>query len=135
MMEWLGGMKCFKAEKISPSITGITDISKTRCFLIEGEKSALLVDICIGISGLKSFVESCTGKDLTVVATHGHFDHVGGAEEFDKVYLSEKDFDIAFTTCGKDARFRYFEYMLRNDKETDIKKLPLISERSREYTK
>lgn len=65
------------------------------CYLIIGEERALLLDTGFGYGDLKTVVESITDLPYTVVLTHGHCDHIGGASQFDEVYLNEKDFKIA----------------------------------------
>ena len=53
---------------------------------------------------LKSCVQEITDLPLIVIGTHGHLDHLGGAGEFDQVYLNPLDFTLA---CGINARSRY----------------------------
>ena len=66
------------------------------CFanLVIGEKKALLYDTTCGMDDLKSAVEAMTSLPLLVLASHGHFDHVGGSHQFETVYLSKKDRNI-----------------------------------------
>lgn len=66
------------------------------CFaqLIIGENRALLFDTMCGIDDLKSAVEAVTHSPFIIIASHGHFDHIGGSRQFDTVYLSEKDHRI-----------------------------------------
>jgi glyoxylase-like metal-dependent hydrolase (beta-lactamase superfamily II) len=60
-------------------------------YLIEGDTRALLIDTGIGFGNVAEQVRSLTSKPLSVINTHGHFDHVGGNGYFDKVYLHEAD--------------------------------------------
>ena len=84
-------MEFFTFSKISPTTTKIVDITNTARYLVEGSKEALLIDTCTGAGDLKKAVESLTDLPVTVVLTHGHVDHLGGAARFDKVYMSHKD--------------------------------------------
>lgn len=84
----------FKSEKVTKNITAIRSRSGEIMYLIEGEGRAVLIDTCLGIKGLRSFVEQLTTKPITVLLTHGHVDHAMGAPEFDDVYLNLKDLEI-----------------------------------------
>lgn len=84
-----------KNQKISPHITQITDPTGVFLFLVEGEKEAVLVDTGVGFAGLKETVDSLTSLPLSVILTHMHPDHAGGAGAFEKVYVHPKDLPMA----------------------------------------
>lgn len=67
--------------------------SSVNCYLVIGDERALLVDTGMpGHGGLRAYVEElAAGRPVTCVCTHGHFDHVGNASEFDEVMMSERD--------------------------------------------
>lgn len=100
----------FRAEKISPSITVIEDITGTRCLLVEGKKKAVLIDTCSGAGNLKVFVDSLTSLPLTVILTHGHGDHAGGAAWFDEVYLSKADWSLVEHHASMDMKMGYVSF-------------------------
>lgn len=56
-----------------------------RCnmWLIHGRDGSLLIDSGMGLRPLKPEVMALTGKPLTAVCTHCHFDHIGCAHEFE----------------------------------------------------
>lgn len=56
-------------------------------YLIEGEERALLFDSGMGIGNMRSLVDSLTDKPVTLVLSHSHFDHAGGAWQFGPAYL------------------------------------------------
>lgn len=87
-------MEYFTSEKISKHITRIKDICDTFFYLVEGEDKACLLDTGDGYGDIKEYVSRLTDKDLFVILTHGHLDHVGGVSCFDEVYMSHKDKDI-----------------------------------------
>lgn len=62
--------------------------------LVIGKKKALLFDTTCGLDDLKSAVEEITSLPIIVIASHGHFDHIGGSRQFETVYLSSKDRNI-----------------------------------------
>jgi hydroxyacylglutathione hydrolase len=88
-------MEFFKLEKIQPNVTSIYDLTGVYAYLVEGTERAALLDTGTGVGDLKTLVESLTTKPITVICTHGHVDHAGGAYGFETVYLNEKDFDLA----------------------------------------
>ena len=69
----------------------ISEAGKVNCYLVEGDTSALLIDSCWGVGDLYGVVKSITSKPLSIVATHLHPDHVGGAKQFGNYYVHEAD--------------------------------------------
>lgn len=47
-----------------------------------------------GMCKLDEAVREITDLPITVVDTHGHYDHVGNNALFDDIYMSEKDFEL-----------------------------------------
>lgn len=84
-------MKWYETEKISPCVTGITDVTGGRSFLISGRDRALLVDTGIGAGDLKDVVDALTALPYDVALTHAHVDHAGGTWAFAEVYLNPAD--------------------------------------------
>ena len=60
-------------------------------YLVEGSDRAVLIDAGTYIPGLDTIVAKITQKPVTLLLTHGHGDHVGGAGSFPEVYLCEAD--------------------------------------------
>ena len=50
---------------------------------IKGRDKDLLVDSGMGVVPLKPTVAKLSGRSVTAVSSHCHFDHMGGAHEFD----------------------------------------------------
>ena len=50
---------------------------------IKGREYDLLIDSGMGLRPLKKEIASLTEKPVTVISTHCHFDHIGGAHEFE----------------------------------------------------
>jgi len=61
---------------------------------IRGRDSDLLVDTGTGISSLKDAARNLFSHDLSVVATHFHYDHTGGVHEFDSCYAHSLEADL-----------------------------------------
>jgi glyoxylase-like metal-dependent hydrolase (beta-lactamase superfamily II) len=51
---------------------------------VRGRDCDLLVDTGMGLASLKEAAHDLLCKPVTAVATHIHFDHVGGLHEFDQ---------------------------------------------------
>ncbi len=76
----------------APGIFEIDEFDCASCFLVVGEKAALLIDTGVGIGDLKWLVENeLTDKPYEVLATHNHGDHIGGAGWFDDIWIHPAD--------------------------------------------
>ncbi len=92
----------YEAEQIAQKSWKITNTCKSFafCYLIEGEKYALLIDSIIGVGNLKKFCETLTDKKIVVVNTHGHTDHIGGNFFFDHYLIHPRDMELAAQAYG-----------------------------------
>ncbi|MDI3316742.1 MAG: MBL fold metallo-hydrolase [Bacillota bacterium] len=59
--------------------TGEWGVDWVNAFLVEGERRALLFDSGMGVGPLEAVVRLLTAKPLSVVLSHWHWDHAGGA--------------------------------------------------------
>lgn len=64
---------------------------KTHCYLLIGGKSAALIDTGLGIGNIKNEVDKLTDLPVKVITTHVHWDHIGGHELFNKIYVHKYD--------------------------------------------
>jgi len=86
-------------------------------YLLIGSKKALLIDTGTGLYPLKPIINNLIkSKELIVINTHSHFDHRGGNEEFDEIYIHESElgnasmvFDISFLKDSPKKRIQLFE--------------------------
>lgn len=81
----------YSVEKINDETFLIDEFGRDICYLLLGEKSALLIDCSIGLGDLKGVVSELTDLPVTVAATHSHADHIGGAYQFGSVWVHKKD--------------------------------------------
>lgn len=51
---------------------------------VRGRTHDLLIDSGMGLRPLKQEIAALAERPVTVISTHCHFDHIGGAHEFDK---------------------------------------------------
>lgn len=87
-------MEYFKHEYINNRVIRIIDFLGNCCYLVIGEEQACLLDTLDGFGSLKDYVEALTDKPLIVALSHGHLDHIAGAEEFEKVFLPKEDLSL-----------------------------------------
>ena len=68
----------FCSEEIAEKSWMIKNVGHTPaiCYLVEGKDYALLIDSIMGIGNLKAFCETLTNKQIRLVNTHAHSDHV-----------------------------------------------------------
>lgn len=66
---------------------------ETHCYLLNGNERSLLIDTGLGISNIYDEIRKLTDKPITAVATHIHWDHIGGHKYFPDFYVHEKEFD------------------------------------------
>lgn len=84
-------MFSYQITPISASTTHLADATGVASFLVQGKTKALLIDTGTGLGRLDEAVAGITALPLSVVLTHAHGDHAGGASLFDTVYLNEQD--------------------------------------------
>ena len=60
---------------------------ETHCYLLAGRERALLIDTGLGIGNIYEGVRKLTDKPITAVATHVHWDHIGGHRYFPDFYV------------------------------------------------
>ncbi len=118
----------FRAEPITRRIRRIWLPGNVFAYYVRGDVSGVLIDTGLGYGSLRSFLEQeenhlAFGQPYTVLLTHGHLDHSGGAGEFDQVLLSSSDFDLVKRHSDPDLRAGYL-------RENGVcHKLPEIRER------
>ena len=76
--------------EIGPGTWALTE-RYSRMFLLKGSEKTLLIDTAFGISDARGEAEKLAGGTDMVFLTHGHWDHIGGAVNFDRVYMNAAD--------------------------------------------
>ncbi len=97
-------MEYYTSEKISDRVIRITDFLKNCCYLVIGEKRAVLLDTLDGFGNIRQFAETLTDKPLFVILTHGHIDHGAGCWYFDEVWMNRKDMALFQEHCSLEFR-------------------------------
>ncbi len=76
----------YRTERVAEGVTRIRCSVGELCYLVEGEKSAALIDAASGYAGLRELVASLTDKPVRLFLTHGHRDHSGGMVQFEQAW-------------------------------------------------
>ncbi|MBE5890113.1 MAG: MBL fold metallo-hydrolase [Lachnospiraceae bacterium] len=103
-------MNYFQAEQVNHHITCIRSHSGELMYFLQGSKHAILMDTCLGIKGLRSYVDALANQPYDVIITHGHIDHAMGAQEFmddHKIYMNLKDMDLYHSMEDVEGRLMY----------------------------
>lgn len=66
---------------------------ETHCYLLNGEERSLLIDTGLGICNIYDEVKKLTDKPITAIATHIHWDHIGGHKYFSDYYAHKAELD------------------------------------------
>ncbi|MBK7902993.1 MAG: MBL fold metallo-hydrolase [Proteobacteria bacterium] len=131
-MSWLPVAEhWFERHELDAGVTLLRELHAhplVRCNVwhVAGRKRHLLIDTGLGVASLRDAATDLFGKPLTVVATHAHFDHVGGMYEFknercviheaeaqalrtaaDSMSLSTKQFGTALLDGFIEAGYRF----------------------------
>lgn len=61
---------------------------ETHCYLLNGSGRSLLIDTGLGICNIYDEVVKLTDQPVTAVATHIHWDHIGGHQYFPDFYAN-----------------------------------------------
>lgn len=64
---------------------------ESHSYLLNGEKYSLIIDTGLGIENIYEQVVKLTDKPVIAVATHIHWDHIGGHKYFPNFYAREEE--------------------------------------------
>ena len=97
----------FKTRKMGEGVTLIEGPGRVFCYLVEGEKKALLIDTLCGIGNIANYCKELTSLPITVAVTHGHFDHAAGNFDFEEVFIAPKDVELMYSMSTIEMREEY----------------------------
>ncbi len=66
---------------------------ETHCYLLNGTVHSLLIDTGLGICNISEEISKLTNKPVIVIATHIHWDHIGGHQYYPDFYVHEAELD------------------------------------------
>ena len=64
---------------------------ESHSYLLNGDRYSLLIDTGLGIENIREQVEKLTNKPIIAVATHIHWDHIGGHKYFPNFYAHAEE--------------------------------------------
>ncbi|MEE8523848.1 MAG: MBL fold metallo-hydrolase, partial [Thermoanaerobaculia bacterium] len=85
----------FEVYEIRPDVLAIYEpgqFEEIISYLIIGSERALLFDTGLGIGDMRRLVDELTDRDVAVLNSHTHYDHVGGNHAFETVYGTGLDY-------------------------------------------
>ena len=88
--------KWFTIDKIDSDTYIVSEYrhwEETHCYLLNGAERSLLIDTGLGICNIYDAVAKLTDKSVTAVATHIHWDHVGGHKYFPDFYAHREELE------------------------------------------
>ena len=83
----------------------------TNCYILTDDVSsdAVIIDAGASFERIKEHLDASGKKAVAVLLTHGHFDHIGAAGEFQragaKIYAHEAEADMMYNGCALSRRF------------------------------
>ncbi len=118
-----------KITKIIENIYCIEELNyleHCNCYLVVGTKKCLLIDTGIGLIDFQSLLNPIIkNKELITIISHFHFDHIGGTNQFKKIFANKVDLD------KKDMGLKYLDKkdFISNWKNKKIQNLAIIKKK------
>ena len=85
----------FEVYEIRPGVLAIYEpgqFEEVISYLILGSQRALLFDTGLGIGDMHRLVGELTDREILVLNSHTHYDHVGGNHAFDAIYGTDLEY-------------------------------------------
>ncbi len=110
----------FQARRIAPG-TWIVTGEGCDCYLLEGDREALMIDAGMSTADIRAFAQGLTDRPLRrVVNTHSHFDHTGGNGFFDEVLATPRAARSLKNTMGAPAAWYPLDYRVTPIADGDV---------------
>ena len=84
----------FTVDQVDPDTYIVSEYrhwEETHCYLLNGRDRALLIDTGLGICDISPVVAALAQGTVTAVATHIHWDHIGGHRYYPDFYAHEAE--------------------------------------------
>jgi glyoxylase-like metal-dependent hydrolase (beta-lactamase superfamily II) len=103
----------FDVRELEPGVHLISEPGHVNSFLIEGSKSAVLLDTGLGVANIRKVAEELTPKPLLAVNSHYHFDHTGGNRLFSEFAIHRIGADLVARPVPQEITDGYMNYTRR----------------------
>ncbi len=103
----------FDVRELEPGVHLISEPGHVNSFLIEGSKSAILLDTGLGVANIREVAEEVTPRPLLVVNSHYHFDHTGGNRFFSGFAIHRIGADLVSRPVPQEISDSYMAYTRR----------------------
>lgn len=86
----------FERREVAEGVIRLTEphalpLIRANLYLVRGRDRDMLVDSGLGIASLRDELAGLVERPLVAVATHRHYDHVGGLHEFPEEVVAHRD--------------------------------------------
>ena len=82
-----------KADKDTYIVSEYRHWEETHCYLLNGTERSLLIDTGLGICNISEVIKQLTGNPVIAIATHIHWDHIGGHKYYPDFYAHEAELE------------------------------------------
>lgn len=103
----------FDVRELEPGVHLVSEPGHVNSFLVQGTKSAVLLDTGLGVANIRSVAEDLTDKPLLVVNSHYHFDHTGGNQLFEEIAIHRAGAPLLERPAPDGMAEGYMEYTKR----------------------
>ena len=103
----------FDVRELEPGVHLLGEPGHVNSFLVQGSRSALLLDTGLGVADIRAVAKELTDKPLLVVNSHYHFDHTGGNRLFDEIAIHRTGGPLLEREVPADWPALYMDYTRR----------------------
>ena len=82
-----------KADRDTYIVSEYRHWEETHCYLLNGTERSLLIDTGLGICNISEVIKQLTGNPVIAIATHIHWDHIGGHKYYSDFYAHEAELE------------------------------------------
>ena len=103
----------FDVRELEPGVHLIGEPGHVNSFLVQGDRTAVLLDTGLGVANIRKVAEGLTDKPLLVVNSHYHFDHSGGNRLFEEIAIHRAGADLLQSPAPDGLAEGYMKYTER----------------------
>jgi len=100
----------FDVRELEHGVHLIGEPGHVNSFLVQGSRSAVLLDTGLGVANIRTVAAELTDKPLLVVNSHYHFDHTGGNRLFEDIAIHRIGGPLLEQAPPDEFAFLYMDY-------------------------